>query len=152
MRSLQEQLTELVTAETASAALANFGAILVTDNLEQAFEVAEQLAAEHQQLMGAAAERLAPRCRSAAALFVGSTTPTCFGDYAAGPSHVLPTGGSARYSSGLSVLDFVRRSHLVRASAAASIGLGKTAAAFATVEGLVGHQRSARVPRDSHGP
>ncbi len=143
LAALTQQLGDLATAETAVEALAGFGAVLVTEDLEQAFEVGESLAAEHQQLMGAAAEDLAPRCRAAGALFVGSATPTCFGDYAAGPSHVLPTGGTARYSSGLSVLDFVRRTHSVRANSEASASLGRTAAALAEVEGLVGHRRSA---------
>ena len=119
------------------------GALLVTADLEQAVLLAERFAAEHQQLMGDEAEALAPRCLNAAAVFVGNTTPTCFGDYAAGPSHVLPTGGSARYSSGLSVINFVRRSHLVKADRDAATQLAATAATLARVEGLSGHARSA---------
>ena len=140
---LEKQLDDLPTAAVARASLSGRGALLVTETLEDAVELAEHLAAEHQQLMGTAAEAVADHVRSAGALFIGSATPTCFGDYAAGPSHVLPTGGTARFSSGLSVMDFLRRSHRVRAGVDASRRLAATVRDFAAVEGLEAHRRSA---------
>lgn len=140
---LERQLETLPTAEVAATSLSERGALLVTESLDDAVELAEHLAAEHQQLMGSEAEAMADRVRNAGALFVGSATPTCFGDYAAGPSHVLPTGGTARFSSGLSAMDFLRRSHRVHASADASRRLAATVRDFAAVEGLEAHRRSA---------
>lgn len=140
---LEQQLATLPTAEVAATSVSERGALLVTESLEDAIELAEELAAEHQQLMGPQAEAMADRVRNAGALFVGSATPTCFGDYAAGPSHVLPTGGAARFTSGLSVMDFVRRSHRIQAGAEASQRLAATVRDFAAAEGLAGHRRSA---------
>lgn len=148
---LEQQLEDLPTGAVARQSLGSRGALLVTESLEDAVELAEAIAAEHQQLMGAEAEAMAERVRNAGALFVGSATPTCFGDYAAGPSHVLPTGGTARFASGLSVLDFLRRSHRVHAGAEASRRLAATVRDFAAVEGLEAHRRSAAARLDSEG-
>jgi histidinol dehydrogenase len=137
------ELATLPTAETARASLATFGCALLVADLDEALRVAERIAPEHLQLMGEGAELLAGRVRCAGAIFVGSATPTVLGDYVAGPSHVLPTAGTARYASGLSIEDFARRCHVVRARAEAVAPWARAAAAFAEVEGLVAHQRSA---------
>ncbi len=142
---LKSQLAELPSPEVAKASLAARGLCLVAPGIDEAFEVAERIAPEHLQLMGADAEALAPRFRCAGATFVGSATPTVFGDYVAGPSHVLPTGGTARFSSGLGTDDFVRRSHTVRCSPEAARRLARDAAVLADVEGLAAHAASARL-------
>jgi histidinol dehydrogenase len=141
---VERQLGGLATAEIARASLGGrLSCALVTADLEEALAVAERIAPEHLQLMGPEAEALEPRVRCAGAVFVGSSTPTVFGDYVAGPSHVLPTGGTARFESGLSVDDFVRRSHTVRFSADAARAWAGAAGELAGVEGLAAHRRSA---------
>jgi histidinol dehydrogenase len=141
---LERQLGALPTASTARASLAGrCSCALVAPDLDRALAVAERIAPEHLQLMGGAAEALAPRVRRAGAVFVGAHTPTVLGDYVAGPSHVLPTGGSARFASGLAVDDFLRRSHTVSFSAPAAREWAATAAGLAAVEGLEAHRRSA---------
>ncbi|MBV8199805.1 MAG: histidinol dehydrogenase [Acidobacteria bacterium] len=129
---------------TARAALERFGAALVVDGWDEALELVERIAPEHVQLVGAGAEALADRVRSAGAVFLGAATPEVFGDYVAGPSHVLPTCGSARFASALGVEDFLRRSHQVRFSAAAAARWAEAAACLAAAEGLPAHAAAAR--------
>jgi histidinol dehydrogenase len=131
-------------AATARAALVRFGAALVVGGWEQALALAELLAPEHLQLVGAGAEALAQRVRNAGAVFVGAATPEVFGDYVAGPSHVLPTCGSARFASALGVEDFRRRSHTVRFTPAAAARWAAAAACLADAEGLPAHAAAAR--------
>jgi histidinol dehydrogenase len=131
-------------ARTARAALGRFGAALVVEDWEAALELVERLAPEHLQLVGAGAEALAPRVRSAGAVFVGAATPEVFGDYVAGPSHVLPTCGSARFASALGVEDFLRRCHTVRFTPAAAARWAEAAACLAEAEGLPAHAAAAR--------
>ncbi len=106
--------------------------------------MADEVAPEHLQLIGADAEALAERVQSASAIFVGPSTPTAFGDYLAGPSHVLPTAGTARFASALGVEDFVRRSHVVRFDPAAARRAASATATLADAEGLPAHAASAR--------
>lgn len=145
-RELRSQLRDLPTAAVARAALASQGAILVVEDLEEALALAEEIAPEHLQLVGTA-EALAERVRNAGAVFVGASTPEVFGDYLAGPSHVLPTAGTARFASGLAVEDFVRRSHLIQYSPEAAARVAEAAAILADVEGLPAHARAARLRR-----
>ncbi|HSS50932.1 MAG TPA: histidinol dehydrogenase, partial [Thermoanaerobaculia bacterium] len=105
---VDRQLAGLATAETARASLENFGAAIVVEGLEEALDLVERIAPEHLQLVGHEAEVLALHVRNAGAVFVGAATPEVFGDYIAGPSHVLPTCGSARFASSLGVEDFLR--------------------------------------------
>ncbi len=142
-RELAAQLPLLATAETVAASLAGFGLAVVVETPEEALALVERLAPEHLQLAGAAAEALAPEVRNAGAVFVGEATPEVFGDYLAGPSHVLPTGGSARFASGLGVNDFVRVSHRVRFTAAAAAEQAVAAATLAAAEGFPAHAASA---------
>lgn len=138
------QLADLATAETARAALARFGAALVVADLEEALDLVERIAPEHLQLVGPEAETLAPRVSSAGAIFIGAATPEVFGDYIAGPSHVLPTCGSARFASALGVEDFLRRSHTLRFTPGAASHRAAAAAALADAEGLPAHAAAAR--------
>jgi histidinol dehydrogenase len=142
-RALRAQLEFLPTAATARAALANVGAILLLDDLDRAPSLIDALAPEHLQLLGRA-EAFAPEVRNAGAIFVGASTPEVFGDYLAGPSHVLPTAGTARFASALGVDDFVRRSHVVAFSPEAAARAATDAAILADVEGLPAHARAAR--------
>jgi histidinol dehydrogenase len=131
-------------AATARAALDRFGAALLVGGWDEALELVERIAPEHLQLVGAGAEALAERVRSAGAVFLGAATPEVFGDYVAGPSHVLPTCGSARFASALGVDDFLRRSHAVRFSPAAAARWAEAAACLAMAEGLPAHAAAAR--------
>jgi histidinol dehydrogenase len=142
--AVERQLAGLATAATARAALSGFGAALLVADWEEALAVVERLAPEHLQLVGTAAEALAPRVRSAGAVFLGAATPEVFGDYLAGPSHVLPTCGSARFASGLGVADFLRRGHRVRFTPAAAAERATAAAILADAEGLPAHAAAAR--------
>jgi histidinol dehydrogenase len=124
-------------------ALRRRGRIFLFDGIGRAVAAAAGVGAEHVQVMGAAAERLAGRLLpSAGALFVGSLSGTAFGDYVAGPNHVLPTGGAARGCSGLSVRDFFRWGRSLTMSPAAVRRLGGAAATLARFEGLSAHERS----------
>jgi histidinol dehydrogenase len=141
---IDRQLAGLSTAETARASLENFGAAFVVEGLEEALDLAERIAPEHLQLVGHEAEVLALHVRNAGAIFVGAATPEVFGDYVAGPSHVLPTCGSARFASSLGVEDFLRRSHSIRFTPVAASRRAAAAAALADVEGLPAHAAAAR--------
>jgi histidinol dehydrogenase len=141
---IDRQLADLATAETARASFENYGAALVVGGLEEALELVERIAPEHLQLVGRDAEVLALHVRAAGAIFIGASTPEVFGDYVAGPSHVLPTCGSARYASSLGVEDFLRRSHTIRFTPVAASHRAAAAAALADVEGLPGHAAAAR--------
>lgn len=141
---IDRQLADLPTAETARASLKTFGAALVVEEIEEATELANRIAPEHLQLVGPAAEALADRITAAGAIFLGPATPEVFGDYIAGPSHVLPTCGSARFASSLGVEDFLRRSHRIRFTREAAAARAESAARLADAEGLPAHAASAR--------
>ena len=104
-----------------------------------------RLAPEHLQLVGEPFESAAAEFRNAGAIFVGAASPEVFGDYVAGPSHVLPTCGTARFASALGVEDFVRRSHVVRVAPASAARLAASARALAEAEGLPAHAEAARL-------
>ena len=142
---VERQIAALPTADTAGAALARYGAAFVAGDLDGAVALAERLAPEHLQLIGAAAEARASSIRNAGAVFVGASSPVVFGDYVAGPSHVLPTGGSARFASGLGTEDFVRRSHTVRYSPEAAANWADAARELAAAEGLAAHAAAAEL-------
>jgi histidinol dehydrogenase len=141
---ITEQLASLATAETARRSLETFGTAFVVDSLDEGADLADRIAPEHLQLVGHRAESMADRPWAAGAIFVGRSTPEVFGDYIAGPSHVLPTCGAARFQSALGVEDFVRRSHLVRFTPEAARRWGRSAAAIASAEGLPAHAEAAR--------
>src|SRR5829696_5873640 len=118
------------------------GITVLAEDLEAALTFAEALAPEHLQLMGEAAEELAPRVRRAGCLFVGSHSGTAFGDYVAGSNHTLPTEGAARFASGLNTRHFRRRMAEVRIPAAAAAALAPAGAAIARAEGFEAHATS----------
>src|SRR5690606_11783404 len=139
-RALDEQLISLPTAPVARAALAQ-GFAVICENDDDAVGICDRLAPEHLQLSGARAEALADRLRAYGALFVGERSGEVLGDYGAGPNHVLPTGGSARYATGLSVLSFLRaRTWLALVDPAR---LAADAAELGRIEGLEAHARAA---------
>lgn len=141
---IERQLEALTTAATARASLERFGAILVVDSMDEALDLVNRIAPEHLQLVGPGAEALADRVTAAGAIFLGPSTPEVFGDYIAGPSHVLPTCGSARFASSLGVEDFLRRSHRIRFTPEAAARHAAAAAVLAEAEGLPAHAASAR--------
>jgi histidinol dehydrogenase len=128
------------------------GITVLAEDLEAALAFAEALAPEHLQLMGTAAEELAPRVRRAGCLFVGSHSGTAFGDYVAGSNHTLPTEGAARFASGLNTRHFRRRMAEVRIPAAAAAGLAPAGAAIARAEGFEAHAASMEARRENPAP
>jgi histidinol dehydrogenase len=125
------------------AALANRGALIQVRDLDEACALANRIAPEHLELSLADAERWVDKIQNAGAIFIGAYTCEAVGDYCAGPNHVLPTSGSARFSSPLGVYDFQKRSSLIRVAPAAARTLGRIASTLAEGEGLTAHARSA---------
>lgn len=144
-QALERQIGELSRGDEAAKCLADYGAIVLVENLEQAAELAEAFAPEHLTIETDDPESLADRIDSAGAIFLGHLSPEALGDYVAGPSHILPTGGSARFFSGLSCLDFLRRTSMIRYEAAGLKRDGQAAATLADAEGLDAHANSVRI-------
>jgi histidinol dehydrogenase len=141
--AVETALAALPRQQIARKSWENFGAIIIVDDLlEQAAALINQLAPEHLELAVEDPDRLAAKVRHAGAIFLGRYTPEAIGDYVAGPNHVLPTARAARYASGLSVLNFMKRSSLVRCDAAALREIGPAALRLAEEEGLHAHGRS----------
>ncbi|OPY12079.1 MAG: Histidinol dehydrogenase [Syntrophus sp. PtaB.Bin138] len=139
---LERQLENLPRRAIAQRSLEAFGAILVTENLDEAVAVANRFAPEHLELMVKDPWNLLEGIRHAGAVFLGSYTPEAVGDYIAGPNHVLPTGGTARFSSALGVYDFVKRISVLSLSREVLEEYGPQAARFAHLEGLDAHGKS----------
>ena len=137
-------LDRLPRAGTARASWAERGAIVVVGGLDEAPALIDRLAPEHLELACDGAEALAGRVRHAGAIFLGRHTPEAVGDYVAGPNHVLPTAGSARFASGLGVLDFMKRTTIMGCDEAALAAVGPTAVVLAEAEGLDAHAESIR--------
>jgi histidinol dehydrogenase len=141
--SIAEQIPQLATAETARASWEAHGVIIIVGDLvAEAPALANQLAAEHVELALDDPEHLMHEIRHAGSIFLGRMTPEAIGDYVAGPNHVLPTGRRARFSSGLSVLDFMKRTSFLGLDAASFAAIGPAAATLAHAEGLPAHARS----------
>ncbi len=141
-REVDKQLATLPRGNIAGASWERFGAIITVADLAQAAALVDRLAPEHLELATADPEALLANIRNAGAIFLGQYTPEAVGDYVAGPNHVLPTSRTARFSSGLSVLDFMKRSSILRLSADALRTLGPAAMTLAETEGLDAHARS----------
>ena len=135
-------LMKLPTAKTAKASWEAHGLIVVVDDLAEAPALSDRLAAEHVELMVDEPQPLFDAMRHAGSVFMGRHTPEAVGDYIAGPNHVLPTGRRARFASGLSVLDFMKRTSFIDASAAALAAIGPAAVRLAEAEGLPAHALS----------
>lgn len=143
-RELVQQLESLPTREVAQRALANGFACVVRDQ-QELVRVADRVAAEHLEILTAEAEALARQVRHAGGVFIGPGSAEVLGDFGAGPNHTLPTGGTARHTAGLSVLDFLRaRTHLSIADPAAANELAADAVQMAELEGLPAHARAAQ--------
>lgn len=141
--SMAKLLPGMERRDVIQASLAGRGALIAVNDWEQAAAVANQIAPEHLELSVADPESLLKRIRNAGAIFMGRHTAEPLGDYCAGPNHVLPTSGTARFSSPLGVYDFQKRSSLIFCSPAGASELGKTASVLARGEGLTAHARSA---------
>jgi histidinol dehydrogenase len=141
-RAVQSQLSTLPRAEIARASWSDFGAIILVRNLDQAADLANAIAAEHLEIMTSNPESVAAQIRNAGAIFLGAHTPEAIGDYVGGSNHVLPTARSARFSSGLGVLDFMKRTSILKCGPDQLRALGPAAMTLAQAEGLEAHARS----------
>jgi len=142
-RRIDELLPTMQRRATIAASLAGRGALIETRDLDEAVAIANRIAPEHVELAVADADALLPRVRHAGAIFVGSHTAEVLGDYVAGPSHVLPTFGTARFASPLGVYDFQKRTSVIRCSASGAAALARIATPLAVAEGLDAHARAA---------
>ena len=141
--SIEKLLPTMARQDVIRASLENRGALIQVLDLDEACVIANRIAPEHLELSIADAEQWVEKIRHAGAIFIGPYTSESLGDYCAGPNHVLPTSGSARFSSPLGVYDFQKRSSLIRVSKAAAKTLGRIASTLARGEGLPAHARSA---------
>ena len=139
---VERQLQELPRQEIARSSIDNYGAVIVVQQIEQAAELCNRIATEHLELAVDNPHALLPLIRHAGAIFMGHHTPEALGDYLAGPNHTLPTGGTARFFSPLSLDDFVKKSSLICCSPAGLRRLGPAAVQIAGLEGLDAHARS----------
>ncbi|GGB87686.1 histidinol dehydrogenase [Novosphingobium endophyticum] len=144
-RAVETELAALATAETARASWNDNGVIIDVTSFDEAPALANALAAEHVEIATDEPETLMRAIRHAGSVFLGRMTPEAVGDYVAGPNHVLPTGRRARFSSGLSVLDFMKRTSFIQLDQAALEAIGPAAVALADAEGLPAHARSIQV-------
>ena len=149
LAAVQEQMESLLPQmprrEVIQASLEARGALILTRDLDDACAIANAIAPEHVELCVLDTDRVLSRMRNAGAIFVGAFSSEALGDYCAGPNHVLPTSGSARFSSPLGVYDFQKRSSVIEVSQAGAQKLGRIAATLADGEGLGAHARSARM-------
>ncbi|MDG4719957.1 MULTISPECIES: histidinol dehydrogenase [Thalassospira] len=144
-QAIDKHLETLPRAEIAGASWRDFGAIVLVENLSQAPALVDRIAPEHLELAVDDPDALADEIHHAGAIFLGRYTPEAIGDYVAGPNHVLPTARSARFSSGLGVLDFVKRSSLIKCTPESLAKIGPAAIALAESEGLQAHGLSVAI-------
>jgi histidinol dehydrogenase len=147
-QAVERRLETLPRAAIAGASWRDFGAIITVRSLHEAAELADRIAAEHLEILTADPEALAARITHAGALFLGPWTPEAIGDYIGGPNHVLPTARTARFSSGLSVMDFLKRTTIQKLTPAALAALGPAAETLARAERLDAHGLSVRARLD----
>ncbi|MER8480931.1 histidinol dehydrogenase [Mesorhizobium sp. M1322] len=144
-QAVERQLKNLSRAETAAASWRDFGAVILVPRIEAALPLVDRIAAEHVELAIDEPEAFLARMRNAGAVFLGRHTPEAIGDYVGGSNHVLPTARSARFSSGLSVLDFVKRTSILKLGPEQLRALAPAAIALAKAEGLDAHGRSVAI-------
>lgn len=144
------QVELLPRCEIVKSSLKDYGAIVVVETFDEACALVNELAPEHVEIVTSDDKAVAEKIRHAGAIFFGSYTPEAVGDYLAGPNHVLPTSGTARFSSALGVYDFVKRTSLLRYEEAAFGRVADSVAALAECEGLGGHARSALIRKEGH--
>jgi len=144
-KAVESQLRTLARASVAGASWRDFGAIITVGKLDDAITLVDRLAPEHLEIIAVDAEQLAARIRNAGAIFIGAHTPEVIGDYVAGSNHVLPTARSARFSSGLGVIDFMKRTSLLKCGPEQLRALGPAAITLGEAEGLYAHARSVAI-------
>jgi histidinol dehydrogenase len=145
LASIEKLLPSMPRRAVISASLEGRGALIETRDLDEACEIANRIAPEHVEIMVADQDKVLSKLRNAGAIFLGSWSSEALGDYCAGPNHVLPTAGTARFSSPLGVYDFQKRSSLIEISKAGAVALGKISSVLADGEGLPAHARAARL-------
>jgi histidinol dehydrogenase len=143
--AVEAQLATLPRAEVARASWQAFGAVILVPDLGAAIPLIDRIAPEHLEIVADDGEALAARIRNAGAIFIGAYTPEAIGDYVAGSNHVLPTARSARFSSGLGVLDFMKRTSILKCGPEQLASLGPAAIALGEAEGLGAHARSVAI-------
>ena len=146
--AVEKRLKTLERREIAGKSWRDFGAVITVQDLEEAAKLSDRIAPEHLELCVADPEPLAARIKHAGALFLGQWTPEAIGDYIGGPNHVLPTARSARFSSGLSVMDFLKRTTVARMTPEALAAIGPAAETLANSESLEAHRLSVRARLD----
>jgi histidinol dehydrogenase len=144
-KAVEAQLKTLPRAKIAGASWRDFGAVILVRSLSDAVPLIDAIAPEHLELIAADAEGLLARIRNAGAIFIGGHTPEAIGDYVGGSNHVLPTARSARFSSGLNVLDFMKRTSILKCGPEQLAALGPAAIALGEAEGLEAHARSVAI-------
>jgi histidinol dehydrogenase len=147
-RELDRQLSELTRKDIASKSIENYGAIIITKDIKDGIAISNSIAPEHLEIMTEKPVDLLPMIKNAGAIFLGEWTPEALGDYAAGPNHTLPTGGTARFSSPLGVYDFIKRSSLLSFTKDGFMELAKTVKTLAKAEGLEAHGKTVKVRED----
>jgi histidinol dehydrogenase len=145
LRELDVQLESLPRKSIAADSLQRYGAVILVDSLDQACDLVNELAPEHLEIIAEEGDELVGQIRHAGAIFLGAYTPEAVGDYFAGPNHVLPTGGSVRFSSALGVYDFIKRTSILKYSREELQSTAGMIATLATAEGLDAHARSALI-------
>ena len=144
-KELERQLSDLRRKEIARKSLDTYGALIITKDINDAVALSNSIAPEHLEIMTEKPMDLLPMIKNAGAIFLGEWTPETLGDYAAGPNHTLPTGGTARFSSPLGVYDFVKRSSLLSFTKEGFLELAKTVKTIAMAEGLEAHGKAIAV-------
>lgn len=144
-KAVESQLKTLPKADIAGASWRDYGAIIILNNLEEAVALSDRIAPEHLEIAIDDPEEMAEKVRNAGAIFLGHYTPEAIGDYVGGPNHVLPTARSARFSSGLNVLDFMKRTTLLKCTPEALRAIGPAAVILGEAEGLDAHARSVSI-------
>jgi histidinol dehydrogenase len=150
-KAVEAELTVLPRAATARTSWKDFGAVILVGSLAEAPSIVDRLAPEHLEIATHEADALGALINNAGAIFIGRYTPEVIGDYVAGTNHVLPTARSARFASGLSVLDFMKRTSILKLDSESLAALGPAAMVLAEAEGLDAHRRSVAIrlnPRD----
>jgi histidinol dehydrogenase len=143
--AIARELAQLPREKVAAASWRDFGAVILVRNLDEALPLVDAIAPEHLEITAADPESLVQRIRNAGAIFIGAYTPEAIGDYVAGSNHVLPTARSARFSSGLGVLDFMKRTSILKCGPEQLRALGDAAITLGTAEGLEAHARSVAI-------
>lgn len=144
-QAVERQLSTLPRKDIAGASWRDFGCIIMVDKLSNCIPLVDRIAPEHLEVMCEDAEALSARVRNAGAIFIGGHTPEAIGDYVGGSNHVLPTARSARFSSGLGVLDFMKRTSILKCSPDSLREIGPAAIALGEAEGLDAHARSVAI-------